>query len=250
GNNAQIRVFNGASFANGNVAPARTFGKLSSPAINVASLFLDTAADRLYVGDSFNGAVLVYNSASTKNTLVDPDRTITGFNVVAGVQVDTALDILYVSNCSPNCSPTSAFTILVFDSASASTLNGAVAPNRTITPHINTSDMPVGDLFVDKANDRLYVAGGQNTVVMVFDTAHSANGSTAPTKTLTFPVVGNPLFANLRNVIVDTVHDHLYAVAGTAIFSLTNASSANGSVTGNAALAPIGSSFSAIAVSP
>ena len=249
GNNVSIRVFNNASFADGNVAPGRTIGKQTGPAMNVASLFLDAASDRLYVGDSTNGAVLVFNSVSTLNNLVDPDRTITGFNQIAGVQVDTGKDILYVTNCSPACgAPASnTFTIRVFDGASSNTLTGPASPNRTITPNISTQDMPAGDLFIDKANDRLYVAGGQNTLVMVFDTASAADGSTGPNKTLTFPIVAG---SNLKGVVLDTVNDHLYAFGSGVIFSLANVSSATGVASAVAALAPIGSSISAIAVSP
>jgi hypothetical protein len=241
GNQVNTLVFNGAGFADGAVLPARQFSSLSGPAFNAASLFLDTVHDRLYVGDDATKEVRVFNGASGLHTAVDADRVITGFDTVLGVQVDTTLDVLYVTNRSP----TAVYTILVFDGASASTLNGAAAPNRIITPHISTSDMPVGDMFVDAAHDRLYVAGGTNTSVMVFENASGKNGTVTPDKTLTFtPVAGS----NLKTVVV--ANDRLFALGPGVVYSLSGVSSATGTTLGKAALAPAGVTFTAIAVSP
>jgi hypothetical protein len=240
GNQVSIRVFNGASFADGNVIPARTISN-NPPGGNAASLFIDPANNRLYVGDDFNAVVRVFDNASTINNAVTADRVITGFDTVLGVQVDTTKNILYVTNKSP----TNVYTIRVFDGASA--LNGAATISRTITPHVGLSDMPVGDLFVDAANDRLYVAGGSNTLVMVFDIAHSANGSTPPTKTLTFPITAG---SNLKTVVVDTVHDRLFAMGAGVVYSLNNVSTVTSTTTGKAAIAAAGVSFTGIAVSP
>ena len=242
GNQVNVRVFNSASLADGNVPPTHTFSTKTGPAFNAASLFIDTGNNRLYLGDDSNSQVRVYNNASGLNGTVDADRVITGFDTVLGVQVDTTLNILYVTNKSPM----NVYTIRVFDGAD--TVNGAATVSRTITPHFNSLDMPVGDMFMDAAHDRLYVAGGANTIVMVFDTAHSASGSIAPTKTMTFPLVGS---SNLKSVLVDTVADRLYALEPPgAIIALSNQSTASGAVTGTAALAPPLVSFTAIALSP
>jgi len=239
GNMVSVRVFNGASFADGNVIPARTFS-LSAPAFNAASLFIDPAGNRLYIGDDFNSVVRVFDNASALNNGVTADRVITGFDTVLGVQVDTAKDILYVTNRSP----TNVYTIRVYDGASG--LNGAAAPNRTITPS-NGTDLPVGDLFVDAANNRLYVAGGTNTLVMVFNAANAKNGTVVPDKTLTFPITAG---SNLKTVVVDTVHDRLHAMGTGVIYWLNGVSAATNTTTGKAAIAATGVSFTAIAVSP
>jgi hypothetical protein len=241
GNQAIIRVFNGASLADGNVIPARSFSNLT-PAFNAASLYLDTANNRLYIGDDANSVVRVYNGASTLTNNPVADRTITGFNTVLGVQVDTTKDILYVTNRSGSVN-----TIRVYDGASSNTLNGAAAPNRTITPTVSALNMPVGDLFVDVTNNRLYVAGGTNTLVMVFESASTRDGPIAPDKTLTFPI--GPA-TSLKTVVVDTVHDRLYALGAGAVYSLNSVSTATGTTSGKAAVAPSGVSFTAIAVSP
>jgi len=236
GNQVNIQVFNGASQADGNVPPARS---MSMSGGNAASVFLDTVNDRLYIGDNVSSGVRVYNSASTQKNAPATDRFITGADAVLGVQVDTTKNILYVSTVAAG----PVYTIRVYDSAS--TVDGAAAPNRTITPHINTTDQPVGAIFLDKANDRLYVAGGTNAQVMVFEGVSAKTGTVTPDKTLTFP------FGALKTVVVDTTHDRLYALGAGVVFLLNNVSTvAAGAVTGKAAVAPAGVTFTGIAVAP
>ena len=238
GNGMSILVFYGASTADGDIFPSRTF---SIGAGNTGSLFLDKANDRLYVGDDVNG-VKVFNGASMASGAPAPGRTITGdFGatfVIRGVAVDTTVkNILYVSNTNHT---TSSDQISVFDNAG--TVNGNVAPSRTITPNPVSS---VGGIFLDAGNDRLYVAGGAGaTTVMVFDSASTANGSTAPTKTL----LGFP--SGILNVVVDTVNDRLYAVGISGVYIVNSVSTATGSVTATAILPPTGGSLTAVAVSP
>jgi hypothetical protein len=238
GNGTSILVFYGASTADGDISPIRTFGIGGG---NTGSLFLDKANDRLYVGDDVNG-VKVFNGASTANGAPSPARTITGdFGatfVIHGVAVDTtAKNILYVANTN---NTTSSDQISVFDGASA--VNGSNAPNRTITPNPVSN---VGGIFLDAGNDRLYVAGGAGAgTVMVFNGASAATGSTAPTKTL----IGFP--SGIRNVVVDTVNDRLYAVGVSAVYIVNSVSTATGAVTATAILPPSGGSLTAVAVAP
>src|SRR5213076_864453 len=111
----------------------------------------------------------------------------------------------YVSNTN---NTTSSDQISVF--AGADTVAGSVAPSRTITPNPVST---VGGIFLDAANDRLYVAGGAGaTTVMVFNGASTATGSTAPAKTL----IGFP--SAILNVVVDTVNDRLYAVGVSGVY--------------------------------
>jgi hypothetical protein len=237
GNGTSILVFHNASTANGDIFPDRSFGIGG----NTGSLFLDKVNDRLYVGDDVNG-VKVFNGASTANGAPSPARTITGdFGttfVIHGVAVDTtAKNILYVSNTN---NTTSSDQISVFDNAG--TVAGSVAPNRTITPNPVSN---VGGIFLDAANDRLYVAGGAGTTtVMVFNGASTANGSTAPAKTL----LGFP--SGIRSVVVDTVNDRLYAVGVTGVYIVNSVSTATGAVTATAILPSSGGSLTAVAVAP
>jgi len=238
GNGTSMLVFHSASTANGDIFPDQSFGIGGG---NTGSLFLDMVNDRLYVGDDVNG-VKVFNGASTANGAPSPARTVTGdFGtsfVIHGVAVDTTVrNILYVSNT--NNTPSSN-AISVFDSAS--TVNGSNTPDRTITPNPVSS---VGGISLDAGNDRLYVAGGVGaTTVMVFNGASTANGSTAPAKTL----IGFP--SGIRNVVVDTVNDRLYAVGVSGVYIVNSVSTASGAVTATAILPPSGGSLTAVAVSP
>jgi hypothetical protein len=81
---------------------------------------------------------------------------------------------------------------------------------------------------------------------MVFETAHAADGSIAPAKTLTFPIGA---ITALKTVVVDT-HDRLYALGAGGVYLLDDVSKASGSVSGKAAVAPLGVTFTAIAVGP
>jgi len=66
-----ILVFNNASTANGNIAPARTISGVSIP----AALWLVSATDRLYVDSASQNSILVFNNASTANGSVAPSRS-------------------------------------------------------------------------------------------------------------------------------------------------------------------------------
>jgi hypothetical protein len=236
GNGTSILVFNSASQANGDPFVDRAI--TSSPAIgNTGSLFLDTVNNRLYVGDDVVG-VRVFDNASGITGATMSTRLINGnfggsFQI-HGVAVDASKNILYVSNTVGSTNQ-----ISVFDAAN--TVNGSsTVPNRTITPNPASG---VGGIFLDTGHDRLYVAGGSNTLVMVFDTASTADGSTTPAKTMSFP-------SAITSVFVETVHDRLYAVSLGAIYILSSASMASGMVAATAALAPSGGSFTAVAVAP
>jgi hypothetical protein len=238
GNGMSILVFNNASQANGDPFVDRVI--TNNPASgNAGSLFLDTVNNRLYVGDDTAG-VRVFDNASGISGATPSTRLISGnfggsFQI-HGVAVDTSSkNILYVSN-------TVGLTnqISVFDSANM--VNGSsTAPNRTITPSPASG---VGGIFLDAANDLLYVASGSSAAtVMVFNAASTANGATPPTRTMTFP-------SPITSVFVETVNDRLYAVSLAAIYILSSASTASGTVTATAVLAPSGGGFTAVAVAP
>lgn len=238
GNGTSIRVFYMASAANGDVSASRVIFIGSG---NTGSMFLDTVHDRLYVGDDANG-VKVFDGASMAGSTAMP-RLISGnFGLtfqIHGVAVDTTpKDILYVSNTNHT---TASDQISVFEGASA--LSGSPTPNRTITPM--TANATVGGIFLDAARDVLYVAGGPGAaLVMVFSSASMATGPTPPSKTLSgFP-------SGILNVMVDTVHDRLYAVGVGGLYIVNAVSSATGTVSATAILPPPGGSLTAVAVNP
>ena len=149
-----VQIFYGASQANGDIMFSASLGPIG----NTASMFVDTAHDRLYVGDDISG-IKVFSGASTATGTPTP-RSITGnFGTtfqIHGVAVDTTNDILYVSNTNHTISSDQ---ISVFDGAS--TASGSNAPNRTITPTISSTPQSLGGISLDAARNVLYVASGR-----------------------------------------------------------------------------------------
>ena len=243
GAGTSVRIFYGASGANGDIFASASIGPLG----NTGSMFVDTVHDSLYVGDDVNG-VKVYGGASTANGSPTP-RSITGdFGAtfqIHGVAVDTtANDILYVANTNHTAASD---RISVFDGASA--VSGSTTPSRTITPTISGTPQAVGGISLDEAHNVLYVAGGSSGAqVMVFSGASTANdtsGATAPGKVLAFP-------AGILSVVVDPLNDRLYAVGANGHIYLVEAVSglSSGAVTAKDASLSNGGMLTAVTVNP
>src|SRR6267378_3246761 len=235
GNGTSILVFHGASVANGDLFTNATIGPIG----NTGSMFLDAANDRLYVGDDVNN-VKVFSPASTASSMSTP-RLVTGMTTpIHGVAVDTANNILYVSN-----ENSTTHQISVFDNADAVT---NAAPSRTITPTVSTVNQPVGGISVDATRNLLYVApGSSGNGIMVFTTASTASGAIAPAKTLTItPAPG------ILKVVVDAVNDRLYAVGSNGhIYLIETASTlSSGTATAKDASLSNGGMLTAVAVNP
>ena len=62
-----------------------------------------------------------------------------------------------------------------------------------------------GEMYLDGASDRLYVAN--NNRILVFDSAGTANGNIAPSRTLTFGGT-----SDYRSLVLNSAQDTLYAV--------------------------------------
>jgi DNA-binding beta-propeller fold protein YncE len=235
GNGTLILVFHAASMANGDLFTDAKFGPIG----NTGSMFLDAANDRLYVGDDVT-EVKVFSGASTASGTPTP-RRITGMTTpIHGVAVDTANNILYVSN-----ENLTTHQISVFDNADTVT---TAAPTRTITPTVSNVNRPVGGISLDTARDVLYVAPGSGgNGIMVFSTASTANGQIAPAKTLTITSA-----TGILSVLVDSVNDRLYAVGSTGHIYLIDAVSTLSTGTASAKDASLsnGAILTAVAVSP
>jgi hypothetical protein len=242
-NEISVFVFHNASTASGNIAPNRRVASLITTA-NFTSLYMDAQGDILYVGDASNG-VKVYTSASTLNELGGgptsvPTRTITGdfgtSGFIRGVAVDRAKDILYVAAITP----TPAIVISVFANQSGLT-TGSYAPDRVITIAA-TSGM--GGMFLDTANDRLYVSNNGGSV-LVFDSVSTKFDPTAPERTIDLGVPVTPKLA------VDVVNKRLFAAADVSgLYIVHGADTLNGSDPNELAAAPPGGNLSGIAVTP
>jgi len=172
-----ILRFDSALNATGNVAPGATISGPATLLTNPQYLQVDTIANRLFVADAGQAAILIFESASTRTGNVAPDRTIAGASTTLAAPFDLALDpgrdLLYVADGS---------RILAF--ASSSTVNGNVVPVRTISPQFAGTSFVMGAILLDAANDRLFIADETNNAIQVFDTASLLNGTFAPSRTI------------------------------------------------------------------
>ncbi len=176
---------------NGNIAPARNVQGGATTLVTPASLAIRTTSDLLFVSDLAPARVLVFTGATTSgfNGNLAPTRTFTSTDMPSPIGINFgAGDTLYVANSG------AAKSVAVFDNAS--TLNGAEAATRVIT---SASFGGLFDVFVDAANDRMFVVDNANTRIHVFDNASTRNGNIMPDSSLT--VSGG---VNLTAVAVDS----------------------------------------------
>lgn len=153
-NSNTLLRFDNALTANGNVTPAATINNttFSFPGFTT----LDTANDRLYIANTGDLSIVIYDGISTKTGNVAPSRIITGTLVnPTDVSLDKVRNLLYVADD---------LDIVVY--ASASTANGTPTPVRTLSVIFQLSG-----IFIDGANDRLYVADSNGNSVAVYDHA-------------------------------------------------------------------------------
>lgn len=162
------------------------------------------------------------------------------------VAVDTARNVAYVYYVTGGVAH-----IAVFGGASG--LTGSLTLTQTIDFAAGTfplSTAAVG-IFLDIASDRLYVpnVSGGTATVEVFTAPHNASGlaggSSAPSRTITLPGV-----TSYTNVFVELTANRLYAAdpAGTSIAQ--GASTITTTLGGVRVIAPLGSTFTAVAVKP
>jgi len=176
-----VFVYANASTIDGDVAPVRTITGVATgfSGNRDMRLFVDAAHDRLYVLDSDNAALMVYDAASTVDGNAAPDRVLTGgntlFNFPWGIDVDVGRDILYVADESND-------EVYVFDNAS--TVDGDLAPDRVLSGAATTLSGPA-DIEVDPATDRLYVTNSNPAAVLIWDGASTVDGEVAPNRSIT-----------------------------------------------------------------
>jgi hypothetical protein len=231
------------------------------------SLALDAGRDQLYV--STNSNILVFNNAGTIAGNVAPSRTLSTLGTGTGrhLQLNTASDILYVSN------PIG--SILRIDNASAATLSTPASRSFTLTPFTVGTDL-ITDIALDATNDVLYVGLSRNTVGKVgiilgisgrvtgpvaLDAEIFGGGSTL-TQSITVDGPRNRLyvadfmghvfvfdnastltalstpnrtitlpFNTQHRLFLETTNDRLYASGQNRVVILNNASTATGAVT-------------------
>lgn len=186
-----------------------------------------TTTGQLYV--TTNTSILRFNNALQATGNVAPIATITGtattLSSPAHLLVDTTSNRLFVAN--PGAS-----SVLIYESAS--TVNGNIAPTRTISGAATLLAVP-HDLALDTTNNVLFVADGAN--ILVFQSASTVNGNTPPVHNISMG------FA-VGAILVDVLNNRLY-VADTSGNTIDRLEGANiqdgpaviaGSISGTATL--------------
>lgn len=115
-------------------------------------------------------------------------------------------------------------SILRFNNAFTAT--GNVAPAGSLSGSATTLNNP-GEIFLDTSNNRLYVANRGAASVVIYDSASTANGNIAPTRTV---AGGSTALVAPQAVSVDTTKDLLYVVDSGNLLVFSGASTANGNV--------------------
>ena len=171
-----VKVFSGASAANGSPTPRLISGDFGATFL-IHGVAVDTTAKNiLYVSNtnhtSSKDQISVFDSASGVSGSNAPNRTITPTvaNVnqsVGGIFLDAASDILYVAGGSASAQ------VMVFSGASsANDVSGALAPGKTLT-------FPSGILkvVVDATHDRLYAVGFNGHIYLVENVSTLSSGA-------------------------------------------------------------------------
>ena len=188
-NSNTLLRFDNALTANGNIAPAATIVGNNTTFNFPGFMTLDTASDSLYIADTSNLSVVIYDGISTKTGNLAPSRIIAGTatNLLSptDVSLDKVRNLLYVADD---------LDIHVY--ASASTVNGNPAPVRDLNVSFQLSG-----IFIDGANDRLYVADQAGNAIAVYDHASTLNGPISATRAV--QGVNNTHLSNPGEVQVD-----------------------------------------------
>ena len=230
--------------ANGNISPQSTIKGASTQIPTSGVLLLaDSDNDRLFVCGFSTPALVIFEHASSKTGNVAPDRVVAGaattISSPRSLALDSANNLLYVDDSSNN-------HILVF--GSASTINGNVAPVRTIVP-----GLPVGFLALDAVNNRLFVQS--NNSINVYDGASTLNGAVAANRVISG---ASTQFDFPGPMQLDSA-GRLFLANGTtargtqSILVYANAGAANGNVAPSAVIAGPNTTLSSsagLAVSP
>ena len=183
---------------------------VTGPSTGLAGLVgmaLDAASDRMF---ALTGNVLVFDNISVANGNVLFSHEISAavttggglrLPVLAGLSLDVTDNVLYTVDTGGE--------VYVFNGAS--TANGLLSPNRTITPDLGASTVvKTFGIAIDTTRDMLYVGlalNGGGTSIIVFNNASSANTPAtplAPDRTLTFS-------KEIGSLYLDVPNNRLYA---------------------------------------
>jgi hypothetical protein len=165
-----ILVFGPASTASGNIAPLHTI-LLPYRSLGIV---VDPVNNRLFVADTTDNVINIYDSASTLNGAVTPSRTISG----PATQLSSIQFLAFESSGHLAASVASGSTVLIFNNAGS--ISGNVAPSASFVPAAGVVQMaisPAGDLYVTTLDPE----------IKVFTNVFTASGPINPTRIITGP---------------------------------------------------------------
>jgi hypothetical protein len=209
---------------NGNVSPQAKFTntvQMQRP----SNLAADVLNDRLYVICRGNASIAALNSASTRSSATPgPDRLISGAATTlvspTGIALDTGKDLLYVADGN---------NVLVF--APASTVNGNVAPVRTL--NLGSAGFTIA---LDSASDRLFAAAVN--AVNVYDSASTLSGAATANRVITG---ASTQLQSIHSIVLDSAGRLIVSnFFPENILVFANAATANGNVAPVATITGVG----------
>ena len=201
-----ILVFNNTRTMSGNIAPVRMIAGVAMTLSGPSALSFDVFNDQLYVANTADNSILVFDNVSMASGDVPPSRTLKGvatlLNAPYGVFVDTTRNKMYVIN--GGLIGAGANSILVFDGAM--TVSGNSSPARTISGAATTMNSPSGGAL-DVLQDRLYVANTGSSSILIFNAISTISGNKAPDRALAGvrTALNQP-----RDLYLDLTGDRLY----------------------------------------
>jgi hypothetical protein len=160
-----ILRFGSALTATGNVAPEATISGSATLLSSPRRILIDTGTNRLFVANGGGASILIFSNASTTSGNIAPAAVLTSTsNIVSPVDVaiDSTNNLLYVADGK---------NVLVFTGQSAFSGNVSTPPVRIVN-----FTFTVGPIFLDAANNTLFVADATDNAVVIVPGASTANG--------------------------------------------------------------------------
>jgi hypothetical protein len=209
--------FDDAFTVSGNATPAATIVGTNTTFNSPSFMTLDTANDRLYIADTGDLSIVIYDGISTKTGNAAPTRIIAGpaTNLLTptDVSLDKVRNLLYVAD-----------DVDIHVYASASTANGNQAPVRDLSV-----PFAVSAIFIDGTNDRLFVADQAGNAIAVYDHASTLNGPITAVRAV--QGVNNTHLSNPGGVQVDGAGRLVVSNASPASITIyPNAATADGDI--------------------
>ncbi|MBI3802396.1 MAG: beta-propeller fold lactonase family protein [Nitrospirae bacterium] len=222
GGTGSVSAFDSAVTADGDLSPSRHFPEtLAGP----TGLFLDPTTDTLYVANTGQNAVLIFEHASTLRPpvgLTSPTRMISGpqtrLQRPSALFYDTVQQRLYVANEGDS-------SVVVFHASCATSalLNGNIPPCKVIAGPSTAIHSPKA-LALDTGKDILYLSNTQADNLLAYDQATSRGGApadcvktpnpcdTPPSRVITSAATPAGALRRPFGLTLDSANDRLYAV--------------------------------------